>query len=53
MRWLRDTGHQHNIMAENIAIRSIGPELVHRLTPKSASPMRQRLDLKKTSVNKN
>jgi hypothetical protein len=33
MRWLRDAGHQHNIMTVNIAFRSNGPELVHRLTP--------------------
>lgn len=53
MRWLRDAGHQHNIMAVFKTFRSDGAELVHRFDPESASPMRQRLVLKKTSVNKN
>ena len=52
MRCLRGAGHQHNIMALNVAYFLNGRQLVHRLTPE-CEPDVTKLDLSILSVNKN
>ena len=49
---LGGAGHQHNIMAVNVAFFLNGRELVHRLTPE-CEPDVTKLDLWFLSVNKN